>query len=252
MSAILRWRPSDPGHFALRQAVRTGIVMPLALALGSAMGDEQTALFAAFGAFAMLVFVDFGGPLAMRALAYLVLATVCSGLIAVGTLCSNAPALGAAVMLVVGFAILFSGVLNGYFAAAASAALLAFVLPAMVPGDASVIGARLGGWWIAAALAVPASLFLLAARPRDRVRAGVAEACRTLAAYVRAPTEDSRARAHRGRRRHARALRGHAVPPDRADRRHRRARRDDRRARLAQGGGAPAGVDRCRARSHAR
>jgi len=191
VSAILRWRPSDPGRFALRQAVRTGIVMPVALALGNATGDEQTALFAAFGAFAMLVFVDFGGPLAVRALAYLTLAVFCSGLIALGTVCSNEPVLGAAVMLVVGFAILFSGVLNGYFAAAASAALLAFVLPAMVPGDASVIGARLGGWWIAAGLSVPASLFLLAARPRDRLRASVAEACRTLAAYVRTPTQDA-------------------------------------------------------------
>ena len=191
MSAILRWRPSDPGHFALRLALRTALVVPVALLLGQAVGDEQTALFAVFGAFSMLLFVDFGGPLAVRALAYGVLSVLSGVLIVIGTLCSNEPVLAAVVMLVVGFAILFSGVLNGYFAAAASGALLTFVLPAMVPGDASDIGARLVGFGIATALSVPATLFLMAARPRDRVRASVADACRALAAYVSAPGEDA-------------------------------------------------------------
>ena len=95
-------------------------------------------------------------------------------------------------MALAGFAILFSGVVNGYFAAAASAALLTYILPAMVPADASDIPARLGGWWIAAALAVPATLLLLPARPRDRVRDAVVASCRALGAYVREPSEDGR------------------------------------------------------------
>lgn len=186
----LRWQPSDPGRFALRLAVRTGIVVPIALALGQWAGNEQTALFAAFGTIAMLLFVDFGGPLTVRLIAYATLAVACSGLIALGTICSHHAILAAVVMAVVGFAILFAGVLNGYFAAAASAALLTYVLPVMVPADAADIPARLGGWWIATAIAVPATLLLFPARPRDRVREAVAACCRALAGYVRAPSED--------------------------------------------------------------
>lgn len=188
----LRWRPSDPGHFALHTALRTGIVVPLALALGQWIGNEQTALFAAFGAIAMLLFVDFGGPVPVRLIAYGTLAVICSGLIALGTAISHHAILAAVVMAIVGFLILFAGVLNGYFAAAASAALLTYILPAMVPADVSDIPARLAGWWIAAAVAVPATLLLLPARPRDRVRDAVAASCRALAAYVRAPTENGR------------------------------------------------------------
>jgi uncharacterized membrane protein YccC len=191
VKAVLSWRPSDPGRFALRLALRTAIVLPVALALGKWAGGSQTALFAAFGSFALLLFVDFGGPRPVRLIAYLALAVVCSGLIALGTLSSQDAVAAAVLMLVVGFAILFGGVLNGYVAAAAQAALLSFVLPAMVPADASAIGARLAGWWIAAALAIPASLLLFPARPRDRVRAAVAAACRAAAAQVRAPSPEA-------------------------------------------------------------
>jgi hypothetical protein len=62
----LKWRPSDPGRFALRNAVRAAIVIPLALVIGQSVGDRQTALFAVFGSFALLVFADFGGPPAAR------------------------------------------------------------------------------------------------------------------------------------------------------------------------------------------
>src|SRR5690349_20736940 len=131
----LRWRPSDPGRYALRLAVRTGVVLPIAFALGKATGDEQTALFAAFGTMAVLVFVDFGGPRLTRLLAYGALAVAGSVLIALGTVCSGDPAVASLAMFVVGFLVLFSGAVNGYLAAASLAALLTFVLPAMVPGD---------------------------------------------------------------------------------------------------------------------
>ncbi len=188
----LRWHPSDPGHFALRLALRAGIIVPIALALGEWAGNEQTALFAAFGAIAMLLFVDFGGPVPVRLIAWITLAIACSGLIALGTLVSHHAILAAVVMAIVGFAILFAGVLNGYFAAAASAALLTYILPAMVPADVSDIPARLGGWWIAVAVSIPATLLIFPARPRDRVRDAVAAGCRALAGYIRSPTEDGR------------------------------------------------------------
>jgi len=126
----------------------------------------------------------------VRIAAYLTLAATASGLIAVGTICSEHPIAAAVAMLVIGFAVLFSGVVNGYLAASGSAVLLTFILPALVPADADAIGARIGGFWIAVALAVPAALFLFPARPRDRLRDGVAACCRALAAYVRHPSED--------------------------------------------------------------
>jgi uncharacterized membrane protein YccC len=188
----LRWRPSDPGRFALRTAIRAGIIVPIAFALGKWAGGEQSALFAAFGSVALLLFVDFGGPLVVRISAYFVLAVFCSANITLGTLCSHEPVIAAVGMLVIGFGILFAGVINGYFAAASSAALLTFILPAMVPADVSDIPLRLAGWWIAAALAVPATLLLLPARPRDRVRDSVAACCRALAAYIRFPNDNAR------------------------------------------------------------
>ena len=48
----------------------------------------------------------------------------------------------------VGFLILFSGVINGYFAAGGTAAVLVFVLSVTVPAPMPEIGGgwRAGGW----------------------------------------------------------------------------------------------------------
>ena len=62
----LRWLGQrDRGFTALRRATRTAIIMPAMFALGDkVIGDPQVATFAAFGSFAMLLLVDFGGPMA--------------------------------------------------------------------------------------------------------------------------------------------------------------------------------------------
>jgi hypothetical protein len=89
------------------------------------IGNPQTALFAAFGSFAMLVLVEFTGPMRSRLIAYSALAAVGAANVVLGTVCSRDPWLASAAMAVVGFAILFSGVINGYFAAAATSAFSA-------------------------------------------------------------------------------------------------------------------------------
>ncbi len=53
------------------------------------IGNPQTAIFAAFGSFAMLVLVDFTGPMRSRFVAYLALASVGAGNIVLGTFCSR-------------------------------------------------------------------------------------------------------------------------------------------------------------------
>ena len=64
----LRWLGQrDRGFAALRRATRAAIIMPAMFALGDkVIGNPQVATFAAFGSFAMLLLVDFGGPMAER------------------------------------------------------------------------------------------------------------------------------------------------------------------------------------------
>ena len=60
-------RRHDPGYGALRRAGRTALIMPGMLALGTQVIDNPlVALFAAFGSFAMLLLVDFTGPIQDR------------------------------------------------------------------------------------------------------------------------------------------------------------------------------------------
>src|SRR2546422_2943990 len=127
---IPQLRLSDPGLSALRSAARAAIVMPAVFAFADkVIGNPQTATFAAFGSIAMLVLVDFTGPMRSRFVAYLGLAGAGAANIVLGTLCSHNAWVAAGAMAVVGFAILFSGAINGYFAAAATSALLTFILP---------------------------------------------------------------------------------------------------------------------------
>ena len=116
-------RVHDPGLQLLRNAVRAAIVMPAVFAFADKVIEEpQVATFAAFGSFAVLVFADFGGPARSRIIAYVALACAGAVNITIGTLCSRTPWLAAAAMAAVGFVILFSGIINGYFAAGGTAA----------------------------------------------------------------------------------------------------------------------------------
>jgi uncharacterized membrane protein YccC len=178
----LRLQIEDPGHFSLKRAVRAAIVMPAVFAFADKVTqDSETTLFAAFGSIAILVLTDFGGPWRRRLAAYLALAAAGAVLITLGTLCSQTPWLAVAAMAVVGFAILFSGTISAYFAAAGLAALLLFIIPVAFPGAPSDIPARLEGWALAASAATCAVMLLWPSQPRDRLRAGAAGASRAVA-----------------------------------------------------------------------
>jgi hypothetical protein len=142
-----RWpsalRVHDPGLLSLRSAARAAIVMPAVFAVADeVIREPQLATFAAFGSFAMLVLVEFGGAFRSRLVAYLALAAVGAANIAIGTLCSRNEWLAAGAMAAIGFAILFSGVINGYFAAAATGALLSEVALAEPPALEAVTATR--------------------------------------------------------------------------------------------------------------
>ncbi len=200
---IVGWmRAHDPENEAMAKAVKLAVVVTVGLAIGTALGNAQMSLFASFGGVALLLFADFPGNRTARLGAYLGLAVVGALLIALGTLMSPVAWLAIAGMAAVGFIVLFCGVLSAAMAGATRAALLTFILPVMVPVPASEIPSRWAGWALAAALAVPAAVYLLPPRDHDRLRRSAAAACAALAdqldAYAssdRAGTLDDRRRA---------------------------------------------------------
>ncbi len=189
----------DPGRVNLRKAVRVALLMPILLAIGTEVLDDPiVGLFAAFGAFACLVFADFSGePLVVRLRAYLVLGVVGGALIALGTVLSGDVLLGSVVMLVVGFAVLLSGVMGGACSAAASPLILAYVLAVTVPAPAGQAGDRALAWFAAAAVSGISAILLWPRHERAAVREGAAVALVALGASVRAPADAALADAAR-------------------------------------------------------
>lgn len=182
-------RRRDPELTALHKAVKAAVVATVALAIGLALGGQTTGLYAAFGGVALLMFVDFPGGRRARLDSYLVLVLVGAVLIVLGTLASTVPWLAVTGMAVVGFALLFAGVLSSYAAAATRGALLAFVLPVTVPAGLPEIPAQLAGWAIASVVAVPAAVFFWPPPDHDALRARAADACRALGTRI-APVVD--------------------------------------------------------------
>jgi hypothetical protein len=172
---------------ALKSAARAAIVMPCVFAFAqTVIGNPQTSLFSAFGSFAVLVLVEFGGLAKRRLVAYLALGAAGAVLITAGTLCSRDAWLAAAATALVGFTTLYSGAFSGYLAAASTGAILLFVLPANIPAPNSAIPYRLLGWVLAAGVGTAASLLLWPPRRRADLRRAVARAIRAIVALIEA------------------------------------------------------------------
>jgi uncharacterized membrane protein YccC len=171
---------------ATRRAARTAIVMPALFAIGFQVGNPTVATFAAFGSFAMLLLADFGGTLGERLAAQASLVAVGCVLISVATLVSGNPWVAAAAMFVVGFLVLFAGVVSSTLAGASTSILLSFILPVAVPGGAGAIPDRLLGWLLAGAVSLPAVTLLWPAPRSEPLRAAAADACRQLSARLTA------------------------------------------------------------------
>jgi uncharacterized membrane protein YccC len=182
---------------ALRRAGRAAIVLPALFAFSDkVIGNPTTALFAAFGSFALLVLAQFTGPWRTRVLAYLALGCTGAVFITLGTLCSRSPWLAAAAMVVVGFGVLFSGVFSGYVSAGAPAAILIFVLPVTVPAADSAIPARLAGWGLASGAAICAVMLLWPPHRGADLQHEAADAVRSVADVLDADADQL---AERGR-----------------------------------------------------
>ncbi len=131
--AVLRWADRhDPTRFALHRAVRVAVIAPLALALAAVTGNAQVMVFAVFGSFAVLFFVDFPGSRSARLAAYCWLAIFGAGFIVIGTWASTTPWLAVTAMALLGLGILFAGVLSAAIAAGARAALLTVAVTVVI------------------------------------------------------------------------------------------------------------------------
>ena len=163
------------------------------------VGNAQTSLFAVFGSLALLLFVDFAGPAPARLRAYLGLWIVSAVLIAVATLCSTHVVLAAVAMALVGFVVLFAGIVSPRAVTGSTAVLLTFVLPVAVPAGGSAIPDRLLGWALAGVICIPAALLVWTERWHDQLRARLADAADAVAEQLNAlatasDTDDARVR----------------------------------------------------------
>jgi Fusaric acid resistance protein-like len=178
---LLTW--SKP---AAVRAVRAAIVMPSMFVIAEqVIGNPQLALFAAFGSFATLVLVSFGGTARDKLVAHVALAVTASVLITVGTAVSASTALAAIVTVPATFAVFFAGVAGPNAAAGVTGALLAYVLPAATSGTIGEIPDRLGGWWLASVAGTIAVLVL----PSPPVADKLGEAARRLTSALAAELE---------------------------------------------------------------
>ena len=171
-TSVAAWvRARDPELLAVKRSARAAVVMPSVFAFAELVfSNPQTSLFGAFGSFALLLLVDFPGRPRTRLLSYLTLFLVGGGLICLGTVASTHKVASVVAMAVVGFAVLFAGIIAPQVATATTAALLTFVLPVAVAQPDSAIGARLLGWALAGAVSIPACMLVWPTPWHDNLR----------------------------------------------------------------------------------
>ena len=181
-AASLRPKWSLPAGY---RALRAVLVIPGIFAITSQVLDnEQIALFAVFGGIATLVLTEFSGQRRDKLIAHTALAAGGSVLIVIGTAVSSTTALAAVVTVGVTFTVLFAGMVGPNAATGATAALLAYVLPAATPGTVSMIPTRLAGWWMASVAGTLAVLLLSPRPPGDRLRGAAAISATALADQI--------------------------------------------------------------------
>jgi uncharacterized membrane protein YccC len=188
---VIGWlRAHDPDYGALRRAARATLLMPAIFAFSDkVIGNPVVATFAAFGSFAMLLLVDFSGPIRDRLLDQAALGVACAALISLGTLASRTTWVAAVAMAAVAFVVLFAGVVSSVLAGATTALLLSFILPVSLPGTASSIPGRVAGWGLAAVASLFAISLLWPSPTRNPVRGAAIAACRALADRLHAEIE---------------------------------------------------------------
>ena len=195
---VVEWyRSKDPDLLVLKRSVRAAVIMPLVFLLAhEAFSNPQVALFGAFGSFALLLLVEFTGPPRSRLASYLWLYLVGAGFTVLGTVVSTNKVLAVVTMAVVGFGVLFAGIVAPQAATATTAALLTFVLPVAVAQPASAVGPRLLGWTLAGVFCIAACMLVWPPPWHENLRSRLSAAVSALARLAEARSngvEDTRA-----------------------------------------------------------
>ncbi len=178
--AVASLRPvwSKPAAY---RALRATLVIPSLFAITDlVIGNLQMATFAAFGGFATLVLASFSGGRRSKLVAHVGLGVVGSVLLVIGTAVTSNTALAVAVTVPVVFCVLYAGITGPNAASGATAALLAYVLPAASPGTIAMIPSRLAGWWLATAAGTLAVLLLSPPVAADPLRLAAADSAAAL------------------------------------------------------------------------
>jgi Fusaric acid resistance protein-like len=185
-------RKKDPGYLAIKRSARAAITMPTVFGVAHLVfSNPQVDLFSAFGSFDLLLLVDFPGRPRTRLVSYLSLWAVGCGLIALGTVFSTNKAAAVAAMAVVGFLVLFLGIVSSQVATASTATLLLFVLPVAVAQPAGAVGSRILGWALAGAGCTVACMVLWPTPWHDNLRRRLSATLSAVAALVTAHAEGS-------------------------------------------------------------
>jgi uncharacterized membrane protein YccC len=164
-------KAKDPGLQAVKGSVRAAVTMPLVFGLAHLFfSNPQVSLFGAFGSFALLLLVNVPGRPRTRLVSYVALLLVGSCFITLGTVVSTHKVPAVLAMALVGFVVLFAGVVSPQIATASTAAILTFVLPVAVAQPIGAIGPRLLGWVLAGAFCVPACMVIWPAPWHDNLR----------------------------------------------------------------------------------
>ena len=177
-SVVNKWiRAKDPSLLAVKRSIRAAVIMPSVFGLTHVVfSNPQVSLFGAFGSFALMLLVDFPARTRTRLLSYVVLLIVGGCFIAVGTVVSTDKVLAVLVMAVVGFVVLFLGIVSPQAATASTAVLLMFVLPVAVAQPAAAVGPRLLGWAIAGAFCITACMVIWPTPWHDTLRSRLSAA----------------------------------------------------------------------------
>lgn len=190
MNTMQFLRQRDVGFTALRRSARAAIVAPGLFAVSTAITDDATVpFFAAFGSIAMLLFVEFSGPMRERLIAQTALIAAGAVLISLGTLTSREAWLATLATAVISFLVLFSGAVSSTLATASTALLVSFILAASLPGDVQAIPERLAGWAMAGAASLSAIWLLWPTPTREPLRSATAQACNAIATRLRAEAD---------------------------------------------------------------
>jgi uncharacterized membrane protein YccC len=179
----LEWfRAKDPDLLVFKRSLRAAVIMPSVFALTHVLfSNPQVALFGAFGSFALLLLVEFTGRPHIRIASYMGLYVVGACFTVLGTVVSTHKVAAVVTMAVVGFAVLFAGIVAPQAATATTAALLTFVLPVAVAQPVSAIGPRLIGWTIAAVFSITACMLVWPPPWHDNLRRRLAAAISAVA-----------------------------------------------------------------------